>query len=171
MEKIRAKYGHKYNVIIPAEIRNKLGLIQGEYFDIYIEDNKIILERLKSDSDDDLVNEEDEKTMNSVLELSVKEKTMETNEEKSDLQKMLEDTKSQNETYWDRGVLKHKVKEDTDEEDDEDDEPKCECGNYIGSSRFIINGKTVCRGCRNALKEQMIMDINYHKRLKELNKR
>ncbi len=134
------KVGDGNRVTIPAEIRHNLNISIGDNLNISVDGNKIILEKEENDSESGLNNIE--------------------NENKSSLQKTLEESQN-DETYWDRGVLKHKVILETNKE------PKCSCGNDLGDSKFLINGELVCRNCRDALRDHLIMEINYRKRLEQ----
>ncbi len=165
---MRVKFGDGNRIVIPAQIREELNLVKGEFLEMTLDGNKIILQREKNDSESDQDNEEVEEPHVE----EVYKPPKEDNQSKSKLQEALESV--QKETYWDNGILKHKIKEEPKEEkvevpkEDAISNLTCDCGNLIGTSRFIINDKVVCRECRDALRDKLILDIKYKKRLKEL---
>ena len=167
---MKVKFGDGNRIVIPAQIREEFKLVKGEFLEASIEGNKIILQREKDDSESDQIDETAEEPHSREIYKPPKEDT----QPKSKLQETLETVQNEKETYWENGILKHKVKEElknkVKEEPKKDSisDLKCSCGNLIGTSKFIINDKVVCRECRNALRDQLILDIKYHKRLEEI---
>lgn len=140
---MKKRIDNYYRITIPSEYRNNLGLTKGDEIEIYEEDNKIILSKIKNDPD-----------------LSVDETKLEKN--KSYLQEKIEEMPYGN-NYW---------KDDVKNISDECSNQKCGiCSNMVEVSRLNklkINGKPICESCFIKFKDEIIREVQYNKRIKDI---
>ena len=76
---------------------------------------------------------------------------------KSKLQKVLEESEK-DKPIWDRDKKKRET----------EGPKKCSCGNDLEDSKFIINGEYVCKACREDLKDHLLVNLRYQKRLRQI---
>lgn len=187
--KITKKIDDHYRIIVPKEVRDALKLFKQQEIDIYVEDNKIIIEPHKNSlekvlEESDIVVKEEPSNKPKI---NRGNRVIKANKDNISDYTWKNGTLTLNtDTYFDNIDLKldnekeEVVKIPSTEERISSkiinkDKPKHElcpqCGGDLESdTKLKINGKRVCKACVANLKRDLIYEINRAQRLKDMKK-
>lgn len=128
---IYRKVDVNYRVSIPKEFADKLNWSIGDEIKVFVEDNKIILARKENALEVNLVPQEKEPRLNNIL--SVVKDKIPALEESTPIK-----------------INKNPV------------EDRCHrCLSKLNGSKFLLNGRYICRKCRNTLRDELIFEITH----------
>lgn len=128
---IDKKVDANYRVSIPKEFTDKLNWSIGDEIKVFVEDNKIILARKENALEVNLVPQEKKPRLNNIL--SVVKDKIPALEESTPIK-----------------INKNPV------------EDRChQCLGKLNGSKFLLNGRYICRKCRNTLRDELVFEITH----------
>lgn len=132
---ISRKVDNSYRISIPLEYLEKLNWSVEDKVEVSVENNKVILVRQENASEVNLMPQEDGSRLGKMLSI-VKDTSIPALEESVPIK-----------------INRNPVAD------------RChQCLGKLGDSRFKLNGRYICRKCRDVLRDELIFDITHRHR-------
>lgn len=143
------KVDNNYRVLIPIELREKVGISKGQYLNLNLVDGNIVISKLNKNQKIESNTSKNKKSTIKNLKKKISKPVKKTVSRLSDI------------TLLDMDLPKVKQLLKT-------PEGLCfKCRRQLNSSKFKINGNYVCKTCRDKLRDSIIKEMAYEKRRQE----